>query len=52
VVVSDLPPHKKGELKIEVSFAINTDGILTLTAKDKATDKQIKTVVTSRGGQA
>jgi molecular chaperone DnaK len=50
LVVSDLPPHKKGQLKIEVTFAINTDGILTVTAIDKVTGKQITTTLTNRGG--
>ncbi|HUT53370.1 MAG TPA: molecular chaperone DnaK [bacterium] len=52
VVFSDLPPHKKGELKIEVTFSVNTDGILTVTAVDKQTGKQVKTTFSQRGGEA
>jgi molecular chaperone DnaK len=40
-----LPPHKKGELKIEVTFAVDTDGILTVSARDLSTGKKITTVV-------
>jgi molecular chaperone DnaK len=52
VAFSDLPPHKKGELKIEVSFSINADGLLTVTAVDKKTGKQVKTTLSQRGEQA
>jgi molecular chaperone DnaK len=52
LLVSELPPHKKGELKIEVTFAVNTDGILTVTAIDKATGKQITSTLTNRGGES
>ena len=51
VILSDLPPHKKGELKIEVTFSVNADGILTVTAIDKKTGKKVKTDVSNRGGQ-
>jgi len=51
VILSDLPPHKKGELKIEVTFSVNADGILTVTAIDKKTGKKVKTDVSHRGGQ-
>jgi molecular chaperone DnaK len=49
VVFSDLPPHKKGELKIQVTYSINTDGILTVTAEDQKTGKQVKTSLSDRG---
>jgi molecular chaperone DnaK len=51
VVFSDLPSHKKGELKIEVTFSVNTDGILTVAAVDKQTGKQVTTTFSQRGGQ-
>ena len=51
VIFSDLPPHKKGELKIEVTFSVNADGIFSLTAVDKKTGKKIKTDLSHRGGQ-
>jgi molecular chaperone DnaK len=50
VIVSDLPPHKKGELEIEVKFSVDVDGILTVTAKDQTTGKEVTTTVTNRGG--
>ena len=40
-----LPPHKKGQLKIEVTFAVDTDGILTVSARDQSSGKKITTVV-------
>ncbi len=51
VVLSDLPPHKKGELKIEVTFSVNAEGILTISAADKKTGKQVKTTVSHGGKQ-
>jgi molecular chaperone DnaK len=51
VAVTDLPPHKKGELIIEVIFSVNADGILTVTAKDKKTGKEVTTTLSERGGQ-
>ena len=35
-----LPPSPRGVPQIEVSFDINTDGILNVSAKDKATEKE------------
>jgi molecular chaperone DnaK (HSP70) len=51
VVIKDLPPHKKGELKIEVTFVVDADGLLTVTAMDKMTGKEITTAVSNRGGE-
>jgi len=50
-VFSDLPPHKKGELKVQVVFSVDEDGILTVTAKDESTGREVTTTVTHRGGQ-
>jgi len=35
----DLPPSPRGVPQIEVTFDIDSDGIINVTAKDKATDK-------------
>ncbi|MFO8056185.1 MAG: Hsp70 family protein [bacterium] len=51
VSLKDLPPHRKGELKIDVTFAVNADGILTVAAADQSSGKKINAVVSQRGGQ-
>lgn len=51
VVLDDLPPHKKGQFKVEVCFSVNADGILTVSAQDKKTGKKLKAVVSHRGEQ-
>jgi molecular chaperone DnaK len=38
--LTDLPPAPRGIPQIEVSFDIDANGIISVTAKDKATDKQ------------
>ncbi len=38
-VLSDMPPAPRGTPQIDVTFSINTDGILEVTAKDKGTGK-------------
>ncbi len=38
-VLSDMPPAPRGTPQIDVTFSINTDGILEVTARDKGTDK-------------
>jgi molecular chaperone DnaK len=37
--LTDLPPAPRGVPQIEVSFSIDANGILNVTAKDKATEK-------------
>jgi molecular chaperone DnaK len=37
--LTDLPPSPRGVPQIEVTFDIDTNGIISVTAKDKATDK-------------
>ena len=37
--LTDLPPSPRGVPQIEVTFDIDSDGIINVTAKDKATDK-------------
>ncbi len=38
--LTDLPPSPRGIPQIEVAFDIDANGIISVTAKDKATDKQ------------
>lgn len=38
--LTDLPPTPRGIPQIEVTFDIDANGIISVTAKDKATDKQ------------
>jgi len=44
-----IPPLPKGQVKVEVTFAVDTDGILTVTAKDSVTGKEIKSQLSSQG---
>ncbi|GAX09820.1 molecular chaperone DnaK [Fistulifera solaris] len=45
-----LPPAPRGVPQIEVSFDIDADGILNVSAKDKGTGKQQSIVIRSSGG--
>ena len=38
--MTDLPPAPRGIPQIEVTFDIDTDGIISVTAKDKDTEKE------------
>ena len=40
-----LPPHKKGQLRVEVTFAVDADGILTVSARDQKTGKKVATTI-------
>ncbi len=49
-VLEGIPPAPRGEPKIEVTFQIDADGILQVTAQDQATGKEQQiTVVASSG---
>jgi len=48
--LTGMPPAPRGVPQIEVTFDINVDGILNVSAKDKATDKEQKITITSAGG--
>lgn len=43
-------PAPRGTVQIEVSFDINANGILSVSAKDKATGKEQHITIESRGG--
>merc|ERR1712012_545056 len=45
-----LPPAPRGVPQIEVSFDIDADGILNVSAKDKGTGKEQNIVIRSSGG--
>jgi len=45
-----IPPAPRGLPQIEVTFNIDVNGILAVTAKDKATGKENKTTVQNSGG--
>jgi molecular chaperone DnaK len=38
--LADIPPARRGEPQIEVSFDIDANGIMSISAKDKATGKE------------
>jgi len=45
-----IPPAPRGVPQIEVTFDIDADGILSVSAKDKATSKEQNITITSSGG--
>jgi molecular chaperone DnaK len=45
-----IPPAPRGMPQIEVTFDINADGILNVSAKDKATGKEQKIVIKASSG--
>ena len=44
--LTDIPPAPRGVPQIEVTFDINTDGVLNVSAKDLGTDKQVGIKIT------
>ena len=48
--LSDIPPAPRGIPQIEVTFDIDANGIMHVTAKDKATGKENKIVIKSSSG--
>ncbi|RNC80932.1 MAG: molecular chaperone DnaK [Phycisphaera sp.] len=48
--LADIPPAPRGTPQIEVEFAIDANGILKVTATDKATGKSNKIDITNSGG--
>ncbi len=50
--LSGLPPAPRGVPQIEVSFDIDANGIVNVTAKDKATGKEQKIAITGSSGLA
>ncbi len=48
--LTDIPPAPRGMPQIEVSFDLNADGILNVSAKDLATNKQQSIVIKASSG--
>jgi molecular chaperone DnaK len=48
--LSNLPPAPRGVPQVEVTFDIDANGILNVTAKDKATNNEQKITITSSSG--
>jgi molecular chaperone DnaK len=48
--LSDIPPAPRGVPQIEVSFDINADGILQVSAKDKQSGKEQKIQIQAKSG--
>jgi molecular chaperone DnaK len=48
--LANIPPAPRGVPQIEVTFDIDANGILNVTAKDKATNNEQKITITSSSG--
>jgi len=48
--LTDIPPAQRGTPQIEVSFDIDANGILNVSAKDKATNKEQSIVIKASSG--
>jgi len=48
--LTDIPPAPRGMAQIEVSFDIDADGILNVSAKDKNTGREQSIVIKASGG--
>jgi molecular chaperone DnaK len=48
--LSNIPPAPRGVPQVEVTFDIDANGILNVTAKDKATNNEQKITITSSSG--
>ena len=48
--LADIPPSPRGQPQIEVSFDIDANGILNVSAKDKATGKEQSIVIKANSG--
>ena len=48
--LSDIPPAQRGVPQIEVTFDIDANGILNVSAKDKATNKEQSIIIKSSSG--
>lgn len=51
VQLKNLPPHKAGELKIEVSLRYNVDGVIEVAAKELKSGQMIREVVMQKAGE-
>jgi molecular chaperone DnaK len=49
-VLKDLPRQKRGELEIVVTFLIDADGILQVSAREKASGREATIEIAASGG--
>ena len=49
--LSDIPPMPRGQPQIEVDFDVDSNGILTVSAKEKTTEKAQKITITNDGSR-
>ena len=49
-ILDGIPPARRGIPQIEVTFDIDANGILNVSAKDKGTGKEQKITITAAGG--
>ena len=49
-VLSDIPPMRAGEAKLEISFALDADGILKVSAKELRSGQEASIDITPRSG--
>jgi len=49
--LSDIPPARRGVPQIEVSFDLDSNGILNVSAEDKSTGKSNKITITNEKGR-
>ena len=52
LVLENLPPRPRGQTRIEVTFQINSSGILNVRALDQATGLEQRVTILLRGGQS
>jgi molecular chaperone DnaK len=50
VQLKNLPPHKAGELIIEVTLSYDADGVIEVTARESQSGQMIREVVMSKVG--
>ncbi len=50
IVLDQLPPRRRGETKIDVSFILDADGTLAVEARDAASGRVTRTRIALRGG--
>ena len=52
LVLTGIPPMPRGQAKIDVSFEINTDGMLSVTARDRDSGRLASTLLHVAGGMS
>jgi molecular chaperone DnaK len=52
LVLTGIPPMPRGQAKIDVSFEINTDGMLSVTARDRDSGRLASTRLHVAGGMS